>query len=67
MPDYEQPCEHTQVHNREQASRRLNIGRVSLDKLIASGELRSFTVGTRRLITEVAIRDFITAREQMAG
>lgn len=45
------------------AAARLGLGRTKVFELIRSGELRSFAVGTRRLVSESAIADFIAKRE----
>lgn len=42
--------------------RQLSIGRSSVYEAIKSGELRSVTVGKRRLIPDAAIAEFIERR-----
>jgi len=55
------------LHDVEKASERLSICRASLYKLLGSGELRSVKIGSRRLVPEQAIADFITALETAGG
>ena len=45
------------------AARMIGIGRTMLYELIDRGELKSFRVGVRRLITRRAIEQFIAERE----
>ncbi len=42
------------------------ISKVTLYKLIASGELKSFQIGKRRLISHNAIRNFVREQETCA-
>lgn len=46
-----------------EAARRLGIGRSLLYELLKAGELRSFSIGTRRLVSDEALREFIAKRE----
>ncbi len=51
----------------EEAARALGIGRSLVYDLIRSGRLRSFKVGSRRLIPADAIDDVITALTEEAA
>lgn len=46
-----------------EATRILGIGKSSLYQEIHAGRLRSFKLGTRRLIPMAAIRDWMTNRQ----
>lgn len=48
-----------QLHNITSVQERLGVGRSKVFALIRSGELRSVTIGARRLVPEQAIVDFI--------
>ena len=50
-------------HSVMEAAKALNLSRQTIYDLIAKDELRTFTVGRRRLISDQAITDFIEARE----
>ena len=43
--------------------RRLSVTRPTIYRFLRSGELRSFRLGSRRLISSEALADFIRARE----
>ena len=47
----------------EEAARLLGIGRSTAYELIATGELRSFTIRRARLISAAALAEFIRERE----
>ena len=49
-----------------EARKRLGIGHVKTFELIGSGALRSVKIGTRRLIPEDALDDFVAELERMA-
>lgn len=49
-----------------EAAQQIGVSRALAFKLIASGRLRSFRVGRRRLVSAEAIRDFIHAAEAAA-
>ncbi|SCL16772.1 transcriptional regulator, AlpA family [Micromonospora nigra] len=51
----------------EEAARALGIGRSLVYDLIRSGRLRSFKVGSRRLIPAAAIDDVITTLTEEAA
>ena len=46
----------------DEAAAALNLGRTATYQEISRGQLRSVTVGRRRLIPAAALRDFIAAR-----
>lgn len=50
-----------------EAARISGIGRTSLYSALSSGDLKSFKIGTRRLITVDAIRAWIRAQEATPG
>ena len=50
-----------------EAARLCGIGRTSLYAAIAKGELKSLKIGTRRLITIDALRDWLRGHEQATG
>lgn len=50
-------------HPIEAAIARLGTSRGTLYKLIAAGEIRTYSVGKRRYVTEAALRDFVARRE----
>jgi len=53
------PIAHTPVLlSVEEAARALGIGRTKTFALVGTGELRSVTIGRRRLIPVVALREF---------
>jgi excisionase family DNA binding protein len=54
-----EPC----LHRPNAAFARLGVGRSKGFELLASGELRSVTIGRLRLVPESAIVDFISRLE----
>lgn len=54
------------LHSVEAVTKQLGIGRSKTFELIASGELRSVTVGKRRLIPDSAVAEFIEHLEQQS-
>lgn len=50
-----------------EAARLCSIGRTTLYAALSSGELRSVKIGTRRLITLDALRDWLKRNETPAG
>ncbi|MDO6481920.1 helix-turn-helix domain-containing protein [Shimia thalassica] len=50
-----------------EAARLCSIGRTTLYAALSSGELRSVKIGTRRLITLDALRDWLKLKETPAG
>lgn len=52
------------LHTVEAVMKRLSLGRSTIFKLMASGQLRSCTVGRRRLVPESAIVELIENLEQ---
>ncbi|MBB3040169.1 excisionase family DNA-binding protein [Hoyosella altamirensis] len=49
--------------SKNEAAEQIGVSLAAIDKLIADREIRTFTVGRRRLISAAALADFITARE----
>ena len=54
-------------HSPDRAGLRLGISTRAIYAHIASGELRSFKIGKRRLVTETECRAFIARREAEAA
>ncbi|WP_146348531.1 helix-turn-helix domain-containing protein [Falsiphaeobacter marinintestinus] len=50
-----------------EAARLCSIGRTTLYAALSSGELKSVKIGTRRLITLDALRDWLKLKEATAG
>ena len=50
-----------------EAARLCSIGRTTLYAALSSGELKSLKIGTRRLITIEALRDWLRRHEQATG
>lgn len=50
-----------------EAARLCSIGRTTLYAALSSGELKSAKIGTRRLITLDALRDWLKRNEAPAG
>ncbi len=50
-----------------EAARLCSIGRTTLYAALSSGELKSVKIGTRRLITLEALRDWLKHNEAPAG
>lgn len=50
-----------------EAARLCSIGRTTLYAALSSGELKSVKIGTRRLITLDALRDWLKRNEAPAG
>lgn len=50
-----------------EAARLCSIGRTTLYAALSSGELKSIKIGTRRLITLDALRDWLKRNETTAG
>jgi excisionase family DNA binding protein len=50
-----------------EAARLCSIGRTTLYAALSSGELKSVKIGTRRLITLEALRDWLKRNETVAG
>jgi len=51
----------------DEAAEVLGIGRTKLYQLIYAGELPSFTVGRRRLISTSALREWVETRSHSSG
>lgn len=52
-----------QLHDIPWVMRRLHLSRSKVFDLLATGQLRSVKVGTRRLISEQAVADFVANLE----
>ncbi|MEO9781639.1 MAG: helix-turn-helix domain-containing protein [Sedimentitalea sp.] len=50
-----------------EAARLCSIGRTTLYAALSSGELKSIKIGTRRLITLEALRDWLKRNETTVG
>lgn len=50
-----------------EAARLCSIGRTTLYAALSSGDLKSIKIGTRRLITLEALRDWLKRNEQATG
>ena len=50
-----------------EAARLCSIGRTTLYAALSSGDLKSVKIGTRRLITLDALRDWLKRNETLAG
>lgn len=50
-----------------EAARLCSIGRTTLYAALSSGDLKSVKIGTRRLITLEALRDWLKRNETRAG
>ncbi|MCP3972374.1 MAG: helix-turn-helix domain-containing protein [Rhodobacteraceae bacterium] len=50
-----------------EAARLCSIGRTTLYAALSSGDLRSVKIGTRRLITIDALRDWLKKNEQVTS
>lgn len=53
------------VYDVPEAMQCLRITRPTIYRFLRSGELRSFRLGTRRLVSAEALREFIRARESV--
>jgi excisionase family DNA binding protein len=61
------PSGHPLIYSTEEARAILKIGRSTMIRLVLSGELRSITIGRRRLISVQALEAFIRQREDAQG
>jgi excisionase family DNA binding protein len=52
------------LHDLDAVVERIGICRSEVYKLISTGQLRSVKIGRRRLVSEQAIRDYITQVDQ---
>jgi excisionase family DNA binding protein len=55
------------AHSIPDAARILGIGRTKLYELIDSGELRTFRLGSRRLVPDTELQRIVTERMQAAA
>jgi excisionase family DNA binding protein len=51
----------------QEAAEALGVSRDTVDRMIAKGWLRSFTIGRRRFITANELNRFVRSREEAAG
>lgn len=65
MPEREQSSGPL-VHGRAELQRLLNVPQRAVDELLATGQLRSFKIGRRRLVSDRTLREFIARREREA-
>jgi len=56
-----------QCLGRETVATRLGVSQRTADMLILSGQIRSLKVGKKRLVTEVALADYIAKQEKAAS
>ncbi len=49
------------------AARSLGLGRTKTHQLVASGELRTVTIGRRRLVPRAALEEFVRRLETSAA
>lgn len=54
---------HKLCHSLDSASENSDLGKSTIRKFIDSGELRSFKVGNRRLVTHETLEEFIKELE----
>jgi excisionase family DNA binding protein len=47
------------LHNIEDAAQRVGVGRTTIYSLIRSGDLRTVSIGRRRLVAEADLRSFV--------
>lgn len=64
--------EHTAYHpplanSIPEVCRRLGLGRTTVYALLSDGELKSFVVGTRRLVSETSLLEFLAKHEKAAA
>ena len=50
----------------DEAAERIAISKTSLERLISSGAIKSFLVGSRRLVSRRALAEFVTKMEKAA-
>lgn len=64
IPSSIQPMQHHRIaYPPNEVGPLIGLGRSTVFELIATGELRSFTVGRRRLVSAAAIDEFILQRD----
>lgn len=52
--------------NLDAAAARLSVSKGTLEALIASGQIKSFLVGRRRLVSRAALEAFVQKKEKAA-
>lgn len=55
------------AYNLDQAAARIGIGKTMLEELVAAGQIKSFRVGRRRLVSRAALEAFIARQERKAA
>ena len=55
------------AHRINEAARLTDLSRDTLERLIARGEIKSWKIGSARLISDEELRRFIREREQAAN
>lgn len=53
--------------SRQEVAEALGVSAETVKKLMASGEIESFTIGARRLVTVAAVKDFVERRQRRDG
>lgn len=56
-----------EAYRRQEVATKLRVSVRTVDDLIMTGELRSFRIGKRRLVSEDALAAFIKKQEQEAA
>ncbi|NIK34437.1 excisionase family DNA binding protein [Xanthomonas arboricola] len=51
----------------DEAARATGLGKSNFYKILASGEIESFTIGKRRMVSARALRQFIEQKEREAS
>lgn len=52
--------------NLDEAAARISVSRGTLENLVATGQIKSFLVGRRRLVSRVALEAFVRKMERAA-
>lgn len=51
----------------DQAAARLGVGKTKFEELVAAGQIKTFKVGRRRLVSRTALEAFITKQERKSA
>jgi excisionase family DNA binding protein len=65
LPIHTEPI--AQLHTVESVCERLKISRAQVFNELRDGRLRGLKIGKRRFVSDVALHDFIAAREAESG